>query len=410
MRPAPSRYLALRVLHISDLHLLALSDSSPLDLNLRFRESLEEDVRSLVNEGGEMNAIFIGGDIAASGEVHQFEAAEAWIELLCGIAGISHRQVYCVPGNHDIYRPAVDHNGLVRIAENYLRTCPVPDIDAPLGEVLFTEQGGNPFLERLDNYGDFAARYDCPVTREHYRWKRKLPDELAGRSVIVVGLNSSLISSNRDGRTRCCSDEEKVFLGQGQAYLHREDDSVVIALCHHPPAWLRDGAAVEGLLERAQLQLFGHEHELGIESTDSWVRVTAGAVQPPKSQVTASPAFNVIELDINGDELSVLLQARKWDGKKFAADTRHEERKPILLQLQNEPATEPEEPVGVSSGIRREAMWQLMKRGPDERRMVLARMELVPSDQPLSRTALGEAINLIAKSDRWDELARNLDQ
>lgn len=404
--------MALRILHISDIHLLALSDSSPLDLNLRFRDSLEEDVRGLVEEGGELNAIFVGGDIAASGEIHQFDAAEAWIELLCGIGGISHRRVYCVPGNHDVDRSAIDRNGLVRVVENYFRTCPVPDIDLPLNEVLSTDQGGVPFLERLDNYGDFAARYDCPVTREHYRWKRKLPDKLEGRDVIVVGLNSSLISSKRDGRDRCCKDDERVFLGQGQSYLHRDDGSVVIALCHHPLAWLRDGTAVEGLLDRAQVQLFGHEHELAIDFTDRWVRITAGAVQPPKSQVTASPAFNLIELDLENERLSVVVQARKWDGKGFTADPHHGERKEISLQLDAEAAvaTEPEEIVGVSSDLRREAMWQLMKRSPEERRMVLSQMGLVSNDEPLTKAALGEAINMIAGSDRWEELAMHLDQ
>lgn len=400
----------LRVLHISDLHRLALSDTSPLDLNRRFRDSLEEDVKQLIAEGGGLNAIFVGGDIANSGQAHEFDAAGNWIELLCGIGGISHRQVYCVPGNHDVDRGEVAKDGLVRIAENYFRTCPVPDIDKPLIEVLATKEGGEPFLKRLNNYHEFAARYDCPVTPEEYAWKRELPEKLGGRSVVVVGLNSSMISSGRDGRDRCCDDAERMFLGQGQAYLHRNDDSIVIALCHHPLTWLRDAEAVRESLERAQLQLFGHEHELEIASTESWVRITAGAVQPPASQASASPAYNLIELQVEGEEMRVMVKARKWDGKRFGADPKHGPEKEISLQLSGGQTTEPEEAVGVASEIRREAMWQLMKRSPEGRRSVLSRMGLVPSDQPLTGFALGEAVAAVAERDQWAELAQELDK
>ena len=402
--------MTLRILHLSDLHLLALSSTSPLDLSRRFRDSLEEDVKGLIAETGELNAIFVGGDIANSGQTHEFDAAEAWIERLCGIAGITHREVYCVPGNHDVDRGVVAQDGLVRLAESHLRTCSVSEIDKTLIEILSTKEGGEPFLRRQSSYHEFAARYDCPVTPEEYAWTRELPDKLDGRSVIIVGLNSSMISSARDGRDRCCADHERMVLGAGQAYLHRDDDSIVVALCHHPLAWLRDADAVEPALNRAQVQLYGHEHELDIESSELWVRITAGAVQPPAAQGSASPAYNLIELDVNGDELIVTLQARKWDGSRFDADPNHGPRKEIPLRLDNPKTNEPEEKVGVSTQTRREAMWQLMRRSSDERRTLLARMGLVAGDRVLTASALSEAVAAIAAEDRWEELAEELDR
>jgi predicted phosphodiesterase len=402
--------LAIQFLHISDIHLLGLAEGSPLDLNRRYREALELDVAAYVAENGEIDAILIGGDIAASGQSHEFNAAAAWIERLSAIVGATHNDVFCVPGNHDVYRPAARGNTLVRVAEDHLRTCPTAKIDELLGTILLDSESASEFLSRLDNYHEFAARYDCGVTPEHHSWKRRLPKELGGRVVRLVGLNSALISSEGDPKELPCQEREKLVLGKGQAYLHADDGDVIIAISHHPPCWLRDAGEIEPLLARAQLQLFGHEHRPRVIDGDETVRVFAGAVQPPNSDQGASPSYNLIRLDVVGEDMKVKVSARKWGGQKFVTDEEVDSGEDIPIKLASTSTPLPEPDVSLSSDLRREAMWHLMQRSPEERRGLLARLGVARDDQPLTPLAQGEAVRVIAERDLWEELARELSQ
>lgn len=400
--------MPIRFLHISDIHLLALGESSPLDLNRRFRDALELDVRDYVAETGSIDAILIGGDIAASGQEHQYNVAIAWIERLCGIVSCSHNDVFCVPGNHDVERSAAKRNGLVRVAEEVLRTCPTEEIDGYLGTILASDAGASEFLSRLDNYHEFAAHYDCGVTPEHYCWKRRLRNDLDGRPVMLVGLNSALVSSDADPRVLPCEDRQKLVLGKGQAYLHADDESIVIALTHHPLCWLRDADEVEELLSRAQLQLFGHEHRPRVKGDEGTVRVFAGAVQPPGGDDLASPSYNFIGLDVQDGELLVDVEPRKWNGTKFALDEEVVVGERNRVKLGSGAATMPDPEVSLSSDVRRDAMWQLMQRSPEQRRALLAHLGVARDDQPLTPLALGEAVRKIADEDLWDALAQEL--
>jgi predicted phosphodiesterase len=391
--------------------LLALDEGSPLDLNREFRDGLEEDARAFVNETSKLDALLIGGDIAATGQEHQFRVAEEWIERLCGIIGCTHKDVYCVPGNHDIDRERTTDNGLVQLAESVFRTCPIDQIDSHLVNILAGSKGADDFISRLDNYHEFAARYDCGVTPKEYCWKREMKSDLEGRSVVLVGLNSALISSGQDGSSPTCGDAEKLILGKGQAYLHRNDDSIVVALVHHPLSWIRDRQSVEGRLARAQVQLYGHEHKPAFDSDDQTVQIYAGAVQPPAGETMRSPAFNFVELAIEGDELVVQTRPRKWNGTGFAADPEFEDPVEKRVKLR-EPTTIMEEPdeVSTASDIRREAMWQLMQRSRGERRAVLARLGVAAEDEVLTPLALGEAVKKIADQNLWEQLNEELNR
>jgi predicted phosphodiesterase len=401
--------LATRFLHISDIHLLGLDEGSPLDPNRRLREALELDVGTEVREHGEIDAILIGGDIAATGQTHEFTVAIAWIERLCGIVGATHNDVFSVPGNHDVDRDAARVNGLVRVAEEYLRRCPTPKIDRILRTILADDAAAGPFLSRLDNYHEFAARYDCGVTPEHHCWKRQLPADLGGRAVMLVGLNTALVSGDADPKSLPCEDHKKLVMGKGQAYLHAEDDAIVIALCHHPLPWLRDAGEVEEPLRRAQIQLFGHEHRPRvIGGVGEPVQIFAGAVQPPDGDGEATPSYNFICLDVADDELRVGVSARRWDGRRFVTDEEVASVEDIPIKLGAGTVTMPEPNVNLSTDERRDAMWQLMQRSPEERRGLLARLDVSDVEDPLTPLALGEAVRLLAERGLWEDLAREL--
>jgi predicted phosphodiesterase len=401
--------MSVHILHLSDIHLLALGDDNPRDLNRQVREELEDDVRRLVAQlDGRMHAVVVGGDIAYSGDAEEFLDATKWIEVICEIAGCTHNDVFCVPGNHDVTRSIADANGLVRVVETVLRTCPPDRIDDCLDTVLRAPEGGDTFLGRLDAYHKFALQYDCGVEPEQHRWKTEMQFKLDGRTVFFVGLNSALISSSRDGRRHDCPDNQKLMLGTGQAYLHRRDGSIVVAICHHPPRWLRDEALVATYLGRAQIQLYGHEHTPGLEDRGSTLVVHAGAVQPARSERTATPAYNVLTLDTDGDVLCVDVRARQWNGSQFGPDPKSDEIVTHEVMLEPKGTVERDEETRPADSDRRDLMWQLMQIGPDARRKVLAKIGVVAPDKLLSATDLQHAVIRIADENLWERLREEL--
>ena len=409
----------LTLLHLSDIHLLGLDDESIHDSFLELREALEDDVRRLVVEHGRIDAIVIGGDVVAHGKPEQFEAATRWIDRLAAIAGCSHAEVFCVPGNHDIDRGPAQDDGVLALAQEQLRYCPLEEIDSSLKRALLSPVKPEALLAPLRPYNDFAAPFDCPIEPNRLRWKRELPHRLAGRVVHLVGLTSPLVSGPRDARRLedLADDSRKMVMGTGQAFLHRNDGSIVIAVCHHPLHWLRDEQAIEARLARAQVLLFGHEHALEIEGGGYRpIVVRAGAVQPEHDGKT-TPAFNVLRLDTTNDQrLRVRVHARGWieDDRGFGpmpgiADPTE---RTVPLPPSGESGARPDEApedVPVAAPARRETIWRLMQSPPAVRRKALMDMEVLATDAPSQPADLVPSVRALDRHQRWGELAELLD-
>ena len=67
----------MRLIHLSDIHFTAGDTWDPDEDQ---RTELLADVRALVDEGGTVDGILIGGDIAFSGAKAEYDVAAEWIE------------------------------------------------------------------------------------------------------------------------------------------------------------------------------------------------------------------------------------------------------------------------------------------------------------------------------------------
>jgi hypothetical protein len=107
----------------------------------------------------------------------------------------------------------------------------------------------------------------------------------------------------------------------------RRRDTFSIVVCHHPLSWLRDRDHVEHHIDRAHLQLFGHEHAHELGPAGRGVRVHAGAVHPARGGGEPwEPSYNVIRLT-TGDGSAATVPVDVWprrsraDGTFVALDT-----------------------------------------------------------------------------------------
>lgn len=306
----------MRLIHLSDIHFTAGDTWDPDEDQ---RNELLADVGSLVDEGGTVDGILIGGDIAFSGAKAEYDVAAEWIEKVRVRSGCPAGAIWVVAGNHDIDRQLHDKNRARTKMLEELRTSEIELIDARLTSWL---HGGNGLLSCLDAYNRFCQAWVPPTTAKDPHWT-DLTLALDGLDVCLTGINSVLTSDSRD------KPPPQLIVGKQQCSLQRAANRVHVALAHHPPSWIRDWPAVAGYLRRAHLVLFGHEHFFRVEQEAPGLTVTvyAGAVgperpgpdpQPAEAQATETnadeyrPSWNLIEIVRNGDELVITIDPRVW--------------------------------------------------------------------------------------------------
>ncbi|MFM7199803.1 MAG: AAA family ATPase [Myxococcota bacterium] len=260
---------SLTLLHLSDLHF----GQDRGDATARFDQKLVtrallEDVKGLVNEGLKPDYIVLTGDVAFSAQPEEYEAASAWLGELCGECGLKTSRLLMVPGNHDVDRKKVSGDFLPQITHQNLRSTP-----AKLDELLTPKNVNQLEMSlwpKLQAYASFATSLEAPsITAEHPFWQAELTTPF-GKPVVALGLNTCLLSF--DGADA----PSNLALGLGQ--LHRAfeklpQDALVLALLHHPPEWLLDGApglscrpehALTTFLQKyAHVLLVGHVHQQG---------------------------------------------------------------------------------------------------------------------------------------------------
>lgn len=308
----------MRLIHLSDIH-FTVGDTWDPDEDQR--NELLADVGALVDDGGTVDGILIGGDIAFSGAKAEYDVAAEWMEKVRVRSGCPEGAIWVVPGNHDIDRHLHDRNRARTKMLEELRNTEPDLIESRLADWL---NGGDGLLSCLDAYNKFCQAWVPPTTTKQPHWT-DLTLALDGLNVCLTGINSVLTSDTRDWPT------PQLIVGKQQCSLQRAANRIHIAFVHHPPSWIKDWPAVSGYLRRAHLVLFGHEHCFRVEQEAPGLTVTvyAGAVGPERpgpdpapTDKTASevesddveyrPSWNLIEIVRDGEELLVKIDPRVW--------------------------------------------------------------------------------------------------
>lgn len=372
--------------HLSDIHFAGYRDGAVFDVESIIRHELACDLRALVEKAGPIDAILIGGDVAGRGTEAEYKQAAEWIDVLCQEFGVPPEMVFCVPGNHDVYRPAIEGDRLLRTAQEVLLDCSPEELGVRLEELFTDERHPGLLLSGLDNYNLFAARYSSAIKPDDHRWT--WTSQFGDLKIHIVGLSSAILCGPGDVPT---ADQSRLAIGPQARVKRFDDDTVTILLCHHPPAWLRDYNLHATFVERAHLQLYGHEHSFALAPSGEGYRIDAGAVQPSRKGDTCQPSYNVISLyrdPGNPARLTLDLYARQLgDDHIFTAVEEGEDLRRESISLGTPPTTAgtPPEPVAPSPAP-----------DPIEERYLARRLFEIGRD---TRTRIGQELGLLGEAE-----------
>lgn len=326
-------------IHISDLHFGHGDASHGWDQQL-VTAALRKDVSAIIDTGVPVpDAILVTGDIAFSGDTRtrpdglpsqEYADARDFLLHLGQASGVDTRQIYVVPGNHDVQRSA-DQNRNTRRLLSELRSG-----GESLDAVMAHAEDRAQLAQRQANYLRFAAGFApaClgeAVPDSDRLWWHHSHEARGGLTVRLIGFNTALLAANDQ-------DRGKLRLGKAmlaQAFsLPRRADELRVVLTHHPfwGNWLADQQDSERWVRsNADIHLYGHIHEAESEEArsgagNSFVRVAAGAAHasaPPLS-VSKGHGYNLAAVMAMPDGLRKLrIWPRQWSDKNkdFRADT-----------------------------------------------------------------------------------------
>lgn len=296
-------------LHLSDLHVG--SDRAPIAK--QFVQAITQDLAPASALGlPPLNAIFVAGDIAATGDSRgggaEYEEARALLVDLAGAAGLKPDRVFVVPGNHDVQRMTDTDRSTFRLMKS-LRAG-----SERLDAALETPQDRALLARRLENYRRFAKEF-APARLEtdagpvdDLFWVHRLTAREAV-PVRIVGLNTALTAVGGDdmGRLQGGILPLKEALSE-PALLPGE---IVLVLSHHPlqGGWLLDEDDLRPWLDGfASLLLSGQTHG---EQTNP--RHAAGPVPLSSGRdASGAPAYSIGAIVREGQRTSVREWRRRW--------------------------------------------------------------------------------------------------
>lgn len=285
------------MLHISDIHFRepdCLDEDTDPDRPIRTR--IMRDLRERLDELGAVDGILVGGDIAFKAHPDEYQTAKKWLLELAELCGCSDKQLFVVPGNHDVDRTLTEKNVGLQNAQHRVKTANDLDREGALRAQLRHKQTARDLFAGHAAYNDFAAPMNCQVYPKKIFWHQDIPLD-GGVMLRINGLTSTLLSglNGKDDKAR------DLYLSPLQTALDPVEDRVHLILCHHPVDWLMDQDAAEDAINaRATFHLFGHKHRQRIIATSDYVRILAGAVNPSRKEPGYEPGYNLLRIDVLG--------------------------------------------------------------------------------------------------------------
>lgn len=285
------------LLHISDIHFKSpecLDVHQDPDRSIRTR--MMRDLAEQVKEYGNVDAILIGGDVAFKAAKEEYDTAWNWIQELALSSGCSKKQIFVVPGNHDVDRSICKDQVPTQSAQTMIALAKPNEREWRLKQQLEHEESGQSLLAPHAAYNNFAAPMGCQIWPDKPFWHQDL-DLGNGVKLRIYGLTSTLLSGHNG------KDDVKgsLYLGPRQTALDPEPNTVNLVLVHHPLDWLVDEDAVDDALSnRAALHLFGHKHRQRAVMAADYVRIGAGAINPSRHEQPYQPGYNLLNLEVSG--------------------------------------------------------------------------------------------------------------
>lgn len=321
--------------HLSDIHFGHPDSGHSSDRKLVLKK-LIEDLSTIRGDCAipSPGYVLVTGDIAFSGnklEKNEYALAREFLSELSKLLTIEHRNIYLIPGNHDVQRCADKDNDVRRLIQA-LRSGS-EDLDKAIGQGTDKRH----ILDRHSHYLDFAKEY-APYCRNS-SWLQEPQfwhDTLSINDVTVrlVGLNTASLSFDDmdKGKLRI----GKTALSETLAGSTANSSEITIVLSHHPLSggWLADETeCMRWIRSLAQIHLSGHIHDgqsflVRTGSGKECININAGAVHGDKvaEGVPAKHGYNIASLSrVRDSEFELRIWFRTWSDKQKSFVTDSEE-------------------------------------------------------------------------------------
>ncbi|WP_374322111.1 metallophosphoesterase [Brevundimonas sp.] len=258
---------SLQWLHLSDFH---FQEAGAYDREV-ILTSLLTSLPDLRSRGYCPDVVFVTGDISNTGAIEEYDAATEFFDKLLEVLSLTRKELFVVPGNHDVYRPAGKF--LIRT----LSTVGESDSYYEAGSEVIHAKG------KLSNFFDWHNKYFSGVrsfsSQSSVGYLERF--ERKGITLNVCGLNTSIF----------CQDDYdygKLWIGRrclnGMPPKTDLTDAFALTLSHHPVEWLHEAerSIVSTMVrERSDFVLRGHLHETDVEHVSgvhaSALHLAAGA-------------------------------------------------------------------------------------------------------------------------------------
>lgn len=296
------------IVHLSDIHFKKGDVTTVHDPNFHLRNEILRDLAALRARLGRADLVVVSGDVAFAGQPEEFEFATDWLKQACDACSADFRNVFVVPGNHDVDRNIADED-LIQLIHRDIKGTSESGLDNKIRRYLTKPEAAALLYRSLNAYNVFAQQFFCdmlPSERTRIDRSFELND---GSTLKLWGVNSAFVSSSAD-RDDLCVDPATFQITRHAAIVN-------MVVTHHHPSWLRQRQRVEDHYgDVAQIQLFGHIHTNRILRDEKFIRFTASALHPDRTESNWEPGYNVLQVEVEREggerRLHVKAHVRVW--------------------------------------------------------------------------------------------------
>lgn len=345
----------LRILLLSDMHFIHCEDDDNCyrSLETAFVEAMDE-----VRDSGGVNQILICGDVANKGQESEYQTAEAFLKRIFEHLGCDEKQtqVYVVPGNHDIDRNInkMTRWGLrsslsdINQAEEFMHEAKNNEMDTL--KILYSPfKAFHKFANAHSSLDGIAEAIFLNAPNFMCRSFRK-EVELGILNDYIIKLhclNSALLCDKDDvyDPRDMKEGEHKLFIPKAAYNPDTPSTTVNISMMHHPHAWFINEEDLRAEFDRKfKIQIYGHIHTQSISQDitgKSAIRLQVGSLHPGQGSNPDlyPPLYNILEIDIVREILTVKVMCYSWDGYRFNKNDRFSYQKKIKLEARSKRTT-----------------------------------------------------------------------
>jgi predicted phosphodiesterase len=282
-----------------------------------------------------IDAVFFTGDLVYHGFRSEYQLVDGeFLSPLLDSLYIGSKQLFLVPGNHDIDKTKVGQ--AARSLNADVKT--QDEITALLENESDRDVVGRKMGDYLQFFGSVFSEKEINPLGWFYVGEIMIDN----KRVAVLGLNTAWLCTGEQTDQPCLGERQVVEAIKGSGA-----SSLTVALFHHPIGKLRESDDTDlceaHLRDSCDIWLHGHVHKQSVQSLvvpqGSYISIPSGSVFDTRKSPNAY-SVGVVDLDTGKGKVCL----RKFDGTQWIPDvsTRHDKGAvPIALDLKQRQGAPP---------------------------------------------------------------------